>query len=164
MIKKMILLSSAAILSANVAIATAYAGNCELPSQNPANIQATLHTTYMPNLLPVVLNSESKLGLSAEHCKAFNKFKNEKAPGGAKLSKQILSLESQSHDEALRGASWKQLQARNDEIQALRNKLANGKIKCHQFVKSQLNNEQYTKLINEIYPEFLKGMKNKAYK
>lgn len=147
-----------------LAMGSVQAGVCEVPSQKPQNIQVTLHTTYMPNLLPVVLNSESKLNLSAEQCQAFNKFKNEKAPGGAKLSKQIVDLEKQSHDQALKGATWEQLSTRNAEIEALRTKLANGKMKCHQFVKAQLNDEQYAKLINEVYPEFLAGMKQKAYK
>lgn len=162
--KKLILLSSAAILSANVVVSTAFAGNCEKPTQKPENIQATLHTTYMPNLLPVVLNSEKALGLSSKQCQAFNQFKNDKAPGGAKISKQILALEKQSHDEALNGATWQQLKSRNAEIQALRDKLANGKLKCHQFVKGQLSDKQYNQLINEVYPEFLKGMQAKAFK
>ncbi len=160
---KIALLGTTALLSMQL-MSAANASVCEVPTQKPANIQATLHTTYMPNLLPVVLNSEEALNLSREQCQAFNKFKNEKAPGGAKISKDILALEKQSHDQALNGATWEQLEARNLEIQALRNKLANGKIKCHQFVKSQLSEEQYTKLISQIYPEFLKGMKAKAYK
>lgn len=161
--RKIVLMGSAAIFAAHF-MTTASAGVCEKPTQKPANIQATLHTTYMPNLLPVVLNSEQALGLSAQQCAAFNKFKNEKAPGGAKLSKDILALEKQSHDEALNGATWEQLATRNAEIEALRAKLAQGKMKCHQFVKAQLNDEQYKKLINEIYPKFLAGMKDKAYK
>lgn len=161
---KKVILAAGFVLASQFAVSNALADMCEKPTQKPANIQATLHTTYMPNLLPVVLNSEQLLGLSAEQCAAFNKFKNEKAPGGAKLSKEILALEKQSHDEALKGATWEQLAARNAEIEALRTKLANGKIKCHQFVKAQLNDEQYKKLINEIYPKFLAGMNDKAYK
>lgn len=143
---------------------SAQAEVCETVQPKASNIQAAMHATYMPHFMPVVLNSEQALDLSEKQCQAFNQFKKEKAPGGAKLIKKIVKLEKELKQQALQGAAWNALESQHNEVQALRTKLANGKLNCHKFVKSQLNDEQYQKLINEIYPKMSQKMQQMAYK
>ncbi|MBF6058860.1 MULTISPECIES: Spy/CpxP family protein refolding chaperone [Thiomicrorhabdus] len=132
--------------------AAAEGGVCQTVKPNPTTIIENFHANYLPNLLPAVLNSEKALNLSAEQCQKFNKFKTEKAPNGKKLIAKIIKMEGESRQMALEGADLKTIQARNEEIAALRAKLVTGKMKCHQFVKSVLTPEQYSKLIKEVYP------------
>lgn len=83
------------------------------------------------------------------------KFQKEKAPKGKELIKEINKMEAESRDLALKGASLEEIKSRHVKIAELREKLMEGKMKCHQFVKSQLTEEQYSKMINEIYPAMM---------
>ncbi|WP_319381078.1 Spy/CpxP family protein refolding chaperone [Thiomicrorhabdus sp.] len=133
-------------------VAAAEGGVCQKVTPTPKSIIENFHANYMPNLLPVVLNSEQALNLSAEQCQKFNQFKKEKAPNGKKLIDKIIKMEQESSQMALEGASLETIQKRNKEIAELRAKLVTGKMKCHQFIKSSLTPEQYDKLVKEVYP------------
>lgn len=126
---------------------------CETVKPTPQAMRETLHANYLPNFLPVIVNSEQALGLSAEQCAKFNQFRKEKAVQGKKVIKQINEMEAESHEQALKGASMDEIMQRHKEIAALREKITQGKMKCHQFVKSVLTDAQYQKLVTEIYPQ-----------
>ena len=148
------LLGSSLIMSAPSFAAEA--GVCNKAKPTVQAIQANFHANYMPNFIPIVLNNEKGLNLTAEQCQTFNKFQKEKAQNGKKLIKKINQMEAESRQMALKGAPLEELQARHKEIAEAREKLMVGKWKCHQFVKKQLTAEQYDKLINVIYPQMMK--------
>ncbi|CAN8141441.1 conserved exported hypothetical protein [uncultured Thiomicrorhabdus sp.] len=125
------------------------------------DIRANFHANYMPNFIPVVVNSEEALNLTAEQCKTFNEFRTTKGKNGKKLINKIHEMESESQKMALAGAGLEEMKNRHAKIAELRAKLMEGKMKCHQFVKKTLTAEQYDKLINEVYPSMIAMAKEK---
>ncbi|MBN2647312.1 MAG: hypothetical protein JXR44_05960 [Thiotrichales bacterium] len=145
------LFSATAVLMAPQVMAEK--GVCEMVKPTVENIRANLHAQYLPNFIPVVVNSEKELGLSAEQCQAFNQFRKEKAVVGKELVEKINKMEQESHDLALNGASLDEIKARHTQIAEARAKLIEGKMKCHQFIKNTLTEAQYTQLVNDVYPK-----------
>jgi len=119
---------------------------CEKVKPTIENIRANLHANYMPNYIPVLTNSQEALSLSGDQCAAINKFRKEKASKGALIVKDINKLEKEAYQAAFDGASMDDIMKRNTEIQSLRTKITQGKMKCHGFVKKLLSDEQYKKL------------------
>lgn len=151
-------LFASVVLSSGVLMATqsfASEGVCKPLKPSVEAIKANFHANYLPNFIPIVMNSEQALNLTAAQCQAFMKFQKEKAPKGKELIKEINKMEAESRQMALQGASLEEIKTRHVKIAELREKLMEGKMKCHQFVKSQLTAEQYSKMINEIYPAMM---------
>lgn len=144
-------LTGSALLASSASYASE--GVCNQIQPKVVDIRANFHANYMPNFIPVVVNSEEALNLTAEQCKTFNNFRMTKGKNGKKLIKKIHQLEKESQKMALAGADLPEMKKRHLKIAELRAKLMEGKMKCHQFVKSNLTAEQYDKLINDVYPK-----------
>jgi len=136
-------------------------GVCEKVVPTKEAAMATFHATYMPSFIPVLVNSEKELNLTAQQCQAFNKFRAEKAPNGKKLIEQIMKLEQEATQAVLSGESKEQILARNAKLAELREKLVKGKLNCQGFVKKQLTDEQYQKLVSEVYPAKMAAAKKR---
>ncbi|QKI89286.1 hypothetical protein [Thiomicrorhabdus xiamenensis] len=143
----------AALLSASSQVMANETGVCKAVVPTAQAIRATLHANYLPNFIPMIVNSEKELNLTAEQCRTFNKFRSEKAVKGKQLIEKINKMEQESRVMALQGESLEVIKQRHAKIAELREKLVEGKMKCHQFVKKVLSAEQYAKLVKEIYPQ-----------
>ncbi|BBP45825.1 hypothetical protein THMIRHAS_11980 [Thiosulfatimonas sediminis] len=144
--------AGSALIASSMASA---AGNCIQVQPKVEDMRANFHANYLPNFIPVVVNSEAALNLSAEQCQIFNEFRTTKGKNGKALIEKINQMEKESQTLALAGASLEEMKARHVKIAELREKLMVGKMNCHQFVKKNLTAEQYDKLINEVYPAML---------
>lgn len=151
-------ITGSALIASSVSCAD---GACIKVQPKTEDIRANFHANYMPNFIPVVVNSEEALNLTAEQCKTFNEFRTTKGKNGKKLINKIHEMEQESQKMALAGASLEEMKGRHAKIAELRAKLMEGKMKCHQFVKSQLTAEQYDKLINEVYPQMVAQAKER---
>lgn len=131
------------------------AGQCKTVQPTKEAIQLNFHANYLPNLIPALLNSEKALNLTADQCRSFNQLREKKGKEGKLLMKEIKALENESMRMALAGATIQEIQARHAKIAELRAKIVEGKMKCHQFVKDHLNEDQYTRLTQDIYPKMV---------
>lgn len=154
----------AAVISAvatlpTVTMADNSAVQCEKVSPTINQIRANLHANYMPNFLPMLTNSQKELGLSGEQCAAINQFRKDKASKGKMVIKKIIQLEKEAGEAAFKGASMEEILKRNQEIQALRTKIVEGKMNCHHgFVKKLLTEQQYIDLKERIKVQKAKVM------
>lgn len=131
--------------------AQANEGVCIPVNPTKETVMANVHANYMPNFIPVVVNSEKELGLTAKQCNAFNDFRLNKSKG-KELIANIIKLEQESNQAALAGVSADEMMAKHEKIAELRKKLTAGKLKCRDFVKSQLTEAQFKQLVTEVYP------------
>lgn len=147
--------TSAILLSTGllVSLSATAEGVCKTVQPKAEDIKANFHANYLPNLIPALVNSEAALSLTTEQCQIFNQYRQETAAKGKEAIAQIAQLEKQSMQAALAGASNEDIMQRHQKIAELRQKIVVGKMKCHEFVKSQLTASQYEKLVNEVYPK-----------
>jgi len=138
-------ISAVSILPA-VSMADNAGVQCNKVTPTVVSIRATLHANYLPNFMPVLANSQEALGLNGQQCAAVNKFLKEKAPKGKMAMKKLVELETEAGMAAMNGASIGEILKRNEEIQALRTKIVEGKMNCHGFVKGLLTEQQYVDL------------------
>ena len=140
------LIVTTATIVPTISMADNSAVMCEKVTPTIQNIRENLHANYMPNYLPVLTNSQEALGLSGEQCAVINKYRKEKASKGQLIVKETNKPEKEAYQAAFEGASMDDIMKRNTEIQSLRTKITQGKMKCHGFVKKLLSAEQYKKL------------------
>lgn len=126
---------------------------CQTAQPKAEDIKANFHANYLPNFIPALVNSEEVLQLTPAQCQTFNQYRQETAAKGKELIAQIIQLEKESMQQALAGASHDDIMQRHQKIAELRQKMVEGKMKCHEFVKAQLTSEQYDKLVKEVYPK-----------
>lgn len=161
MMRKTILAAviSTVVTLPSVTMADNSAVQCEKVSPTITEIRENLHANYMPNFLPMLTNSQETLGLSGEQCAAINDFRRDKASQGKLLIKKIIKLEAEASAAAFEGASMDDILKRNQEIQALRTKIVEGKMNCHHgFVKKLLTEQQYIDLKASIKVQKAKVM------
>ncbi|WP_127470121.1 hypothetical protein [Thiomicrorhabdus aquaedulcis] len=139
-------------LSPAISHAAEAGATCEKVQPKIESIRANLHSNYMPNFIPVVMMNQEALSLTAEQCTKLTAFRDDKAAKGKMVIEKIIKLEAAAHDAALAGEDLAAMKVRHAEIAELRAKIMEGKMACHQFMKKLLTEEQYTKLIKEVYP------------
>lgn len=148
------LTKTALVLTGTFALNFAFAeGVCEPVQPKAEDIKANFHANYLPNLIPALVNSETALQLTPAQCQTFNQYRKETAAKGKELIAQIATLEKASMQAALEGASSDDIMQRHQKIAELRAKIVAGKMKCHEFVKTQLTPDQYQKFVQEVYPQ-----------
>ena len=125
---------------------------CQKVSPSIEAMRENLHSNYMPNFLPVLMNSQEALGLTGAQCAKLNTFKKDKASKGKMVIKKVHQLEAESHDLALNGASLENILARHQDIAVLREKIVKGKMGCQKFVKSVLTEAQFEQFL-DIYKQ-----------
>ena len=151
--KKVILV--AAILSSLV-VYSAFAEqsmNGSMRNKNAAG-DVMYHINPMPNYMKVIMMHGDELDLSEKQQADLAAWREKTRPVMSNLKKMTIQAENKLRSMSLNNASEEALLVQYAEIEKLRRKIVETKIKCRSNMKNILTDEQFEK-VQEIYTENL---------
>jgi copper(I)-binding protein len=119
----------------------------EIMPKSPLKMPLMKHTNPLPDFMQVVTKMGDKLKLTEKQVADLKAWRDERTPVTARVAKQIVTLETELQEAALKDEPFEKIDQLADGIMQSRVRMIRSKALSRNNIKRILDNEQYQKVM-----------------